>query len=71
MKTNLTLEQIEVRRRVWEEAQRGDLTVYPDEDTVVFTRTELRALWASILNDAKELRSLRPDGDFESAYPYS
>lgn len=59
IRRDLTAPEIAVREKVWREALTPDLYHYPDEDTVTFTRTELRHLHKSILQTGRELSALR------------
>jgi hypothetical protein len=49
----------QVRDKVLDEAATPDQTVFPDEDEVLFTRQELRALRDSFRKTAKELSVLK------------
>lgn len=64
---DLTPAEIAVRERVWAEAQKPDQAHYADEDTISFTRTELRDLHESILQTGRELSYLRDTAGEEGA----
>jgi hypothetical protein len=66
-RTPITPEQRAVREKVWHEAQKPAQCPFEDEDTVTFTRAEVKALWTSILNTGVELAKHRDVETFQEA----
>lgn len=63
MTTDLTQAEIAVREKVCREATAESPVFYADEDVIVFTRDEVKALLSGILKTGRELAILRAERD--------